>query len=203
VVPTRVAWGGAWRGEPQVDNSREPALSPTQTNKCSRPKSGFSRLIRRIKSRTSLGTAGRPALPRRIFQVQKSRKPLRCQAMTVAGCTMARADCHSFQTRARTTHNQRSAGRNRGRLTERFRMFTWWRKQGSPVPMRRGSGEGIEKRQTRSTERTSKASSEAANFHHLKLWVSKTRNSVPWAGRGGYCRRKRALENSANRLWRS
>jgi hypothetical protein len=25
--------------------------------------------------------------------------------------------------------------------------------------------------------------------------------SVGW--RGGYCRRKRALENSANRLWRS
>ena len=32
----------------------------------------------RIKDRTSAGTAGRPGLPRRIFHVQNSWKPLRC-----------------------------------------------------------------------------------------------------------------------------
>jgi adenine deaminase len=41
------------------------------------------------------------------------------------------------------------------------------------------------------------------NGRFVDVWVSKTRNSVPWPGSGGYCRRKRALENSANRLWRS
>ena len=37
----------------------------------------------RISVRTSGGTDGRP-LRRRLFQVQKTRKPSRCQAMTVS-----------------------------------------------------------------------------------------------------------------------
>src|SRR5215469_595678 len=36
------------------------------------PHRGLSRLICRIKSRTSRGTAGRPGLPRRTFQIQNS-----------------------------------------------------------------------------------------------------------------------------------
>lgn len=44
------------------------------------------------------GSAGRPSLPRRTLQVQNRRKPLRCQAMTVSGCTISRADFQSAQT---------------------------------------------------------------------------------------------------------
>src|SRR3954469_22536325 len=41
----------------------------------------------RIKPRTSFGTAGRPGLPHRIFQVQNRRKPFRWQPMTVEAST--------------------------------------------------------------------------------------------------------------------
>src|SRR5215467_2315092 len=68
------------------------------------PHRGLSRLICRIKSRTSRGTAGRPGLPRRTFQVQNRRKPWRCHAMTVSGRTMASAARQFCQTRDRTTH---------------------------------------------------------------------------------------------------
>src|SRR5438046_6442442 len=46
---------------------------------------GFARLIRRIRSRTSFRTDGRPGWPCRTFHVQKRRKPFRCQAITVFG----------------------------------------------------------------------------------------------------------------------
>src|SRR5665647_1609662 len=59
--------------------------------------SGFSRLIFRISLRTSFDTGGRPRWPRRTFQVQNSRNPLRCQAMTVPGLTMQRAERHSAE----------------------------------------------------------------------------------------------------------
>ena len=61
------------------------------------PQSGFSRLIFRISLRTSFDTGGRPRWPRRTFQVQNSRNPLRCQAMTVPGLTMQRAERQSAQ----------------------------------------------------------------------------------------------------------
>ena len=47
--------------------------------------SGFSRLLARITFRTSLEIGGRPGRPWRTFQVQYSRKPLRCQPITVSG----------------------------------------------------------------------------------------------------------------------
>jgi len=56
------------------------------------PQSTFSRLILRIRSRISQETAGRPTRPCRIFQVQKRRNPLRCQAIAVAGLTMSSAE---------------------------------------------------------------------------------------------------------------
>src|SRR5215471_9808883 len=62
------------------------------------PHSGFSRLMVRINAQTSLGTAGRPALPCRTFQAQNNRKPFRCQPMTVDALTTKMLDCHSFQT---------------------------------------------------------------------------------------------------------
>ncbi len=84
------------------------------------PHSGFSRLILRIRLRTSQEMAGRPTRPCRIFQVQKRRNPLRCQASAVAGLTMSSAERQSPQTRERNTHNTRSAGVSFGRfLAER------------------------------------------------------------------------------------
>jgi hypothetical protein len=61
------------------------------------PQSGFSRLIFRISLRISFDTGGRPRWPRRTFQVQNSRNPLRCQAMMVPGLTMQRAERHSAE----------------------------------------------------------------------------------------------------------
>jgi hypothetical protein len=65
---------------------------------------GFSRLIVRINSRISWGTRGLPGLPHRIFQVQRRRKPLRCQPITVAALTMKyRTAIPSRPTTARPT----------------------------------------------------------------------------------------------------
>src|SRR6202035_5692124 len=85
------------------------------------PHSGFSRLILRIRSRTSRETAGRPTRPWRIFQVQKRRNPLRCQAIAVVGLTISSAERQSHQTRERKTQNRRSAAVSFGRfLAERL-----------------------------------------------------------------------------------
>jgi len=69
------------------------------------------------------GVAGAvPTRPCRIFQVQKRRNPLRCQAIAVAGLTMSSAERQSHQTRERKTQNRRSAAVSFGRFpAERFR----------------------------------------------------------------------------------
>src|SRR5215471_9883953 len=74
------------------------------------PQSGFSRLMVRINWRTSLGTAGRPGLPRRTFRAQNRRKPCRCQPMTVEALMIKTLDCQSFQTALSQAHKNRSAG---------------------------------------------------------------------------------------------
>jgi hypothetical protein len=61
------------------------------------PQSGFEVLIRLISSRTSLLILGRPGRAL-LFQVQYSRKPLRCQAITVSGLTMSNAERHCGHT---------------------------------------------------------------------------------------------------------
>ena len=92
------------------------------------PHSGFSRLIVRIKPRTSRDTAGLPVVPCRTFQVQNRRKPLRCQAMTVSGLTMTSADRQSAQAPDNHAQNKRSATVNFGRfLAERRSTPIWWR----------------------------------------------------------------------------
>jgi hypothetical protein len=64
--------------------------------------------------RTSSGASwGRPT--RRDFHAQKLAKPRRCQAMTVAGRTIASASDHRDHRRQTTTQNARSMGRSRGR----------------------------------------------------------------------------------------
>ena len=52
----------------------------------------------RISVRMSAGTVGRP-MRRRLLQVHHSRKPRRCQAMTVSGLTMTSAVRHLVQRR--------------------------------------------------------------------------------------------------------
>src|SRR5688572_19385123 len=67
------------------------------------PHSTFIRLMVRIRSRVSFETVGRPVLPCRIFLVQYDRKPCRCQAMTVAGFTMTKAERQSDHSRESQT----------------------------------------------------------------------------------------------------
>src|SRR5215469_3339732 len=80
------------------------------------PQPGFSWHILRIRSRTSWEMKGLPGCPRRTFQVQNSRKPARCQAMTVSGLTMAKAERQSRQNRDRQIQNRRSPEVNFGRF---------------------------------------------------------------------------------------
>jgi hypothetical protein len=85
-----------------------------------RTQSGLARLMVRLRSRTSRETVGLPAFPCLTFRVQNKRKPLRCQAMTVSGLTMTRADRQSAQTPDNHTQNTRSTTVNFGRfLAER------------------------------------------------------------------------------------
>jgi hypothetical protein len=72
----------------------------------------------RIRSRTSLPTAGRPTF---LFGLQDSsaqylRKRFRCQRTTVSGCTKIKACRQPFQTLANAIQNTRSERFNRGRL---------------------------------------------------------------------------------------
>jgi hypothetical protein len=55
-----------------------------------------ARLILRMRSMASRDREGRPC-GWRLFQFQYSRNPRRCQAITVSGLTITRADRHSRQ----------------------------------------------------------------------------------------------------------
>ena len=76
------------------------------------PHSGFSRLMRLMRARTSRGIGGRPPLRRRDFHVQYSRKPFRCQPMTVSGFTITSISRQFGNSRDRTTQSRRSVGRS-------------------------------------------------------------------------------------------
>jgi hypothetical protein len=72
-------------------------------------------------------THSRP-VRRRLFQVQNSRNPFRCQPTTVSGFTMTRAVRQLRQTCYNHAQRHRSAwpsARRRGR--ERCSTWTWWR----------------------------------------------------------------------------
>ena len=83
--------------------------------------------MRLMRSRTSRETGGRPLRSERDFQVQKRRKPLRCQPITVAGLTIARASRQSGQKLEIRTQDQRSDGCSRGRGVFRFSTASCWR----------------------------------------------------------------------------
>lgn len=89
------------------------AMSQVRSSPRGAPHSGFSRLILRTSSRVSFQIGGRPGGPRRTLQVRKSRKPFRCQAMTVSGFTITTADRQSAQAgsaRPTATGRTRSTG---------------------------------------------------------------------------------------------
>ena len=91
------------------------------------PHRGLAVDISRINAQTSAGTPGRPVRCW-LFHVQNRRKPRRCQASTVAGCTTwsaARQPGHRFDSHA---HSRRSTvvKRSRGRR-ERFAIANWCR----------------------------------------------------------------------------
>ena len=90
-------------------------------------KRGLARDIRRISARTSGETLGRPGPFRRLFQVQKSVKPARCQRMTVSGWTMETASAQPCHRWASKTQNSRSERRRRGRGAARWRTASWCR----------------------------------------------------------------------------
>src|SRR5258708_7225048 len=58
------------------------------------PQRGFASAMVRTRSASSEPMGGRPVLPRRDFQVQKARKPSRCQRITVSGRTTCSASRH-------------------------------------------------------------------------------------------------------------
>ena len=83
------------------------------------PHSGLSYAIFRISARASEETRGRPVC-RRLFHVQNSRNPVRCQATTVSGFTMTRAVRQPRQTCDNHAQSHRSAlARRRRRDCER------------------------------------------------------------------------------------
>jgi hypothetical protein len=88
------------------------------------PHSGLSRLIWRISFRASWQTGGRPGWPRRTFQVQNSRNPLRCQWITVSGFTITRADRQPVQNRDSRAQRNRSAAVSFARFTERCKTLS-------------------------------------------------------------------------------
>jgi hypothetical protein len=94
------------------------------------PEPIFSQLLsRRIKSRTSIETAGRPGCPRRIFHVQNSPNPLRRQAITVSCVTITNAQRQSVQTLPSQAQKNRSTAVNFGRFfAERWSTPIWWRR---------------------------------------------------------------------------
>jgi hypothetical protein len=92
------------------------------------PQRGFSRDMRRIRSRILGSRGGRPGLPVLDFHVQYSLNPFRCHLMTVSGWTMARAERQSGQRWESTTQKTRSRQRSFGRLTDCFKTATCCRR---------------------------------------------------------------------------
>jgi len=71
----------------------------------------LAKLIVCMRSRTSLATVGRPFLPLRDPQVQKSRNPPRDQATTVSGLTMMSGFLQPDHSLDKQTQKKRSTGR--------------------------------------------------------------------------------------------
>ena len=83
------------------------------------PQSGFASAMVRTRSASLEETRGRPVLPRRDFQVQKARKPCRCQRITVSGRTRWSASRHPAHRVESHTQRRRSRRPNCGRFDRR------------------------------------------------------------------------------------
>ena len=81
-----------------------------------------------VRSRISLLIFGRPALPTRDFQRQKSLKPLRCHFMTVSGFTTTRVDFQSGHICESQAQNSLSLRLSLGRLIVRCWTVSCWRR---------------------------------------------------------------------------
>jgi hypothetical protein len=79
------------------------------------PQSRLAAAVFLINTRTSGLASGRPLRFFLEIEVQKRRKPFRCQETTVSGFTMINARCQSFQLLESRTQKRRSALRSRGR----------------------------------------------------------------------------------------
>src|SRR5712692_3591140 len=92
------------------------------------PHRGLSRDIRAISSRTSRLRRGRPNRVRDL-QVQYRRQPLRCQPITVSGCTILSCRDHpSGQSHRIQTQKIRSRLRRRGFGLRRMSTSSWCRR---------------------------------------------------------------------------
>src|SRR5262245_23323664 len=85
------------------------------------PHSGLASVICLIKALTFGSTAGRPPVLRRDSFVQKSRKPWRCQPMTVSGLMMIKDSRQPLQMRDNQTQKRRSLFLITGRFRSRLR----------------------------------------------------------------------------------
>ena len=90
------------------------------------PQRGFAVEMSRIRVRTSWLTTGRPGLLW-LSRAQWARKRVRCQAITVAGCTKTRTSCQRRQCRTSHTQKIRSVGRIAGRRIDCLYMASWCR----------------------------------------------------------------------------
>ena len=79
---------------------------------------GFAFDIRRISSLTSGETRGLPGLVLPLVLVQCARERLRCQAITVRGCTSTTTARQRAQTFESHAQNSRSTGLIRGRVPD-------------------------------------------------------------------------------------
>ncbi len=101
----------------------EPSLSNSPWMRGA-PQSGFASVMVRTRSAISDAMGGRPVRPWRDFQVQKTRKPCRCQRITVSGRTRCSASRHPAHRLESHTQRRRSRRPNRGR-------FDPWRSRAS------------------------------------------------------------------------
>ena len=96
------------------------------------PHSGFSRLIKRISS-VFKGDWRSSRLAAAHLPGPDHPEPLRCQAITVSGFTMTRADRQPVQNGDNRAQRNRSAAVSFGRFTERCKTLSCWRRASTSI----------------------------------------------------------------------
>ena len=106
-------------------DTRSPSFNSNSFVMRSSPHAGFSRAIRRISSRSSIGIGGRPD---RHFHRHHNRKPVRCHRTSVSGWTTTKAD-RELNHRDRNVNATRVAASIRFGLTPRSRYIASCRRR--------------------------------------------------------------------------